>query len=151
MVPARAELRASRERWRQLSQRDAGRHVAPTLLQQRNAAGRKYRRPDYVDGVRLSAISRARRRDGQEVVIHHGKEVARSEAIRGIQDVGLAPADELPAQYHRQLLPVICGVELPHLKRRTPALAIGPRKLPRPIHLLVRVRARIDATRKLPV
>src|ERR1019366_5331977 len=65
--------------------------------------------------------------------------------------VGLAPADELLAQYDRELLLRISGVELPHLERRTPAFAIVPGKLPSPIHLLVRVRARVDAARKLPV
>src|SRR5262245_54829353 len=99
MIPTGAKLSPARELGSLLDNRNACRDHCPTLVQKRNAAGCKTRGDDQVDTVRLAAVGQSRRGDTQELRVHYVQKIARSKTVGGNQDVGLAPADGLPAQH----------------------------------------------------
>ena len=72
---------------------------------QRRAARRERRDPDDVEGVRAALVLPASPDDREEFVVCHFEEVARGKAIGGVQDVGLAPANELLAEIDASSVP----------------------------------------------
>src|SRR5262249_51398406 len=103
VVPARAILRTAGKVRRHLIDWNPGWEVGPPLIHQRNAAGSEPWGEDEVESVGLRAVGDAGSGDAEEVVIDHIQVVARGEAVGGIQDVGLAPTDELLAGFDGDL------------------------------------------------
>ena len=151
MVPARAELRAAGQARPGVANGHAGGQRDPALVQQRRAARREARRPDQLDRIGLHAQVEPRGGDGQEVVVHHVQEVARREAVGGVENVRLAPADELLAQLERDRPPAVRGAQPAHRKCRPLPLAVLPGEAPGALDLVVRVGARVDPPGQPPV
>ncbi len=160
MVPADAGLRA---RWvdgaeiddRQL--RSAGgsaghercarrfgcRH-APAAVRQRKPAWREPRRPDQVDCIGPALVCEPGRADRQEVVVDDVQQIARGEAVGRVEDVGLAPADELLAGLERETAPAERRAQAADAERRAPQPAVGAVEPPLRFHSIVGGRPRVE-------
>src|SRR5262249_33132560 len=68
-------------------------------------ARRQSRDPDGLEGLLAHSQRRAYAEDGQEFRINHVQEIPRREAVRRIENVGPAPADELLADIDREAAP----------------------------------------------
>src|SRR5207249_10444372 len=102
------------------------REDSPSLLQERHAARRESRRPDDVDCVRALFVCEPRSSDREEIVVDNFKKIARSEAIRRRQDIGLAPANELLAGFESDGAAVVERTQPPDFRERPLQLAIAP-------------------------
>ena len=74
---------------------DLFRQHGPPLIQQRRAAGREAWLNDDLEAVRCALVDHTRAAGQQEFVVDDRQEIARRETVRRIQDVGLAPTNEL--------------------------------------------------------
>ena len=151
VVPARAELRASGEVGRLLRDRDAGGEHGPALVEQRNAAGREARGGHDFDGVRLGAVHDAGGGDGEEVVIDDVEEVARGEAVGGVEDVGLAPADELLAGFDGELAARVGGAEAADGEGGALGRAVPPGQAEVALGFEVGIGAEVDAAGEVEI
>ena len=147
MVPARAESRASGEPGAEIRQckaiRSRGKH-RPAFVDQRRAAGGETRLPDEIERIRARVIGDARGEDSQEIGIGDGEKILRSEAVRRIQNVSLAPADKLLAEFGRQFALCDGGVELAQRQRGTLQRTVLPIQMRRSFHLLMRVESGVE-------
>jgi hypothetical protein len=147
-IPSGAVLRSIRKLRVQID--EAGRAKClrlkgrPPTPDDRRTARRKRRDPDDVDGVRAALVLSASPDDREEFVVCHFEEIARGKAIGGVQNVGLAPADELLAEI---------GGQRSLSKRRACMAQRERRALDRPVshvdapfafHLLYRVDSGVD-------
>ena len=64
----------------------------------------------------------------EKIVVHHVEEIARREAVGRVEDVRLAPANELLARFDGQLPARISRAQPPHGEHRPLPLAIPPRE-----------------------
>ena len=92
--------------------------------------------PDDVEGVRAALVLPARADDGEEFVVGHFEKIARREPIGGVQDVGLAPANELLAQIDGKRAFSQRGMRMPQRERRALETAIAHVDAPYPLDLL---------------
>src|SRR5690348_18274352 len=129
MIPATAESRAAWEQRAEIAQGESveiiGEH-GPAFVEQRRAAGREARLKDQVEGIDAGVVGDACGGDGEEGRVGDSEKVFRCEAIGGIQDVGLAPADELLAEFGGEFALSQRGVELAEGKSRTAQRTILP-------------------------
>jgi len=76
------------------------------------AGGREARLPNKIEGIRTGVVDDARGQHGQEIGIGDGEKILGRETIGWIQNVGLAPADELLAELGCEFALRDGGVEL---------------------------------------
>ena len=151
MIPANAKSRTPRKLGPEVHQREAFHRCwkhGPAFIDQRRAARREARLPDEVERIRARVVDHARGQNGQEIRIGDGEKILGRKAIGGIQNVGLAPADELLAEIGGQFALRNGCVELAHRQRGTPERAILPIQVQGPLHLLVRIEAHVERSRQ---
>src|SRR5215469_7507939 len=141
VVPARAVLRCAGEIGRRFLQ---GNRRAPSLIEQRDTAGSEARLEHKIDRIGRCAVSEARGGDGEELVVDHVEEVARSEAVGRSEDVGLAPADELLAGFHGELAACVGGAQLADGEQRALPGAVEPGEIEVAGGLAVGVEAGVE-------
>jgi hypothetical protein len=91
----------------------------------------------------------ARGGDAEKFGIDDVQKVTRREAIRRVDDVGLAPSDELLPEVGGQRPPIERGRQPPERQPGPTRSAIADVDAPASVHLVVRVRAKVEAAGEL--
>ena len=123
-----------------------GQH-SPALVEQWRAARREARLPNQVEGIGAGVIGEARRQDCQKFGIGNTQVILGREPVGRVQNIGLAPTDELLSQLGRQFPFRDRGIEFSGRERRAPQRAVLPIEMQRAFYLAVRIETRIERTR----
>src|SRR2546423_10072346 len=104
VVPTGAELRSTRNlrsaiQRRQMRVQRQRRQNHPALAEKWNAARSEPRHPNHFDRIRLVPYSEAPGGNSEKIVVDHIDVIPRGEPVRWIQNVRLAPADELLSHF----------------------------------------------------
>src|SRR5262245_51176080 len=144
MIPSRAQLRSTGKIRAGIADRKTQRQWRennPPLVEERNSTWRESRRPDNVDSIRASFVGESRGCDRQKIVVNDFKKIARSKAIRGREDIRLAPANELLPRLESYGSVVIQRAQTPDFRQRPLQFTIAPGQLEFEIDLVMRVDA----------
>ncbi len=125
------------------------RHGGPPLIEQRRPARREPRHPHAFEGIGVGGHDGAHARDGEILGVDDVHEVARRKTIGRRDDVGLAPADELLAGVECETAARDRRGQPADRQRRSLNRAIPEIHVPGRVHLIVRVRARVQSGGKL--
>ena len=121
----------------------------PPLIEQRHAARGQARQPHHLERVAAALDNAAHPRDAEKLCVDDVQEIARREPIGRIENVGLAPADELFADVHGERTASQRGRQPANAETRTPGAAVEKVHTPAVVNLIVRVDAQIGAGREL--
>ena len=149
--PSKARLRSFREHGAGVDERH-GRRLwdgGPALIEERHTARREARHPDRLERFRSVLRHTAHAGDRDEFVVDDVEEIAWRKTIRRVEDVGLAPADELLADVHCEGAVSERGRQPPKGQPRTLDSAVAHVEPPAVLDLVVRVGSQIDAAREL--
>src|SRR5579885_2387750 len=105
VVPAHPKLRAAWIARPIVSYRNRGGvcgRRGPALIEQRRPAGREPWLPDQVDGVAAAFVGEPHCINAEKICAHNVHKILRRKAVCRVKDIGLAPADELPASLQGQ-------------------------------------------------
>src|SRR5471030_2304948 len=146
VVPASAVLGGARKRGIQFMNGDAGRKYGPSLVEERHAAGCEAGSTDQVDRVGWRAVGEARGGDAEEIGVDDVDEIAGGEAVGWVEDVGLAPADELLAGFEGELTAGVGDAEAADGEGGTLAGAVPPSQVESPFGFEMSVGACVDGS-----
>jgi len=126
-----------------------GWNSGPSFIEERHSGGRHAWRPHDFKCLRARLRDRAHRSDGHKLRVDDVQKVARREAIGRVDDVGLAPADELLPDIEGERTMREGRCQATHRQRRPTGSPISKIKAPRVVDMVVRACSEVYAAGKL--